>query len=158
MKYYADHYGGGAPKHVDFDPLRSTAYMHSWRSPASGSVRLRAPRRASEGGARLFVMSHRVDHCRAIDARYVSCGIGSGLMLGGQDNDVEAERTLAGMDDGTRRVAVGTYQAIGTGLDVPAVEAVVCATPIAGNRQFFNQVKGRACRKSATPAKAYACM
>jgi hypothetical protein len=57
-------------------------------------------------------------------------------------------QTKSRLTSGEVQVGVGTFKAIGTGIDMPAVERVAAATPVAANRQFFNQVRGRACRSS----------
>ena len=103
-------------------------------------------------GEQVLVMSRRVEHCKALCRELVSRGARCGFLLGGAENKLEYRRSVAGLRDGTIQVGVGTYQALGTGIDIPRVGAGVCATPIASNRQFFNQVRGRLCRIS--PGKA----
>jgi hypothetical protein len=70
----------------------------------------------------------------------------TGFLIGGEDYRVEFRKTVAGVEGGTTRVGVGTFQAVGQALDLPTVSIGVCATPIASNRQVFNQVRGRLCR------------
>ena len=57
----------------------------------------------------------------------------------------------------TNRVGVGTYQAVGTALDLPLVSRGVAASPIHNNKQFTRQVRGRLCRSAAgkTTASLY---
>lgn len=94
----------------------------------------------------ILVMAHERDHCRQLASRLVFRGIPAGLLIGGDDFAQEFAQTLQQLADGRLKVAVGTFKAVGTGLDLPALAAVVAATPIAGNEQFFGQVRGRACR------------
>lgn len=101
-----------------------------------------------EVGEQAFVMSHRREHCRVLDAAVASMGYRSGLLLGGADFSREFQASLAGILSGENRAGVGTYQAIGQGLDCPSVAVGVCMTPIATNRQMFGQVRGRVCRTS----------
>jgi superfamily II DNA or RNA helicase len=116
--------------------------------PVRNQIALEAAAQEAEAGKFVFVMAHEREHCRALAAALSGVGIPAGLLLGGPESRAEFDRTLSEMRAGTLRVGVGTYQAIGTGLDVPALDAVVCVTPIASNRQFFGQVIGRACRPS----------
>jgi hypothetical protein len=78
----------------------------------------------------------------------------SGLLLGGKDAKVEFERTRVGILAGEVRVAVGTYQAVGTGTDLPSLARGVASTPIHNNKPFLEQVKGRICRVSTATAKS----
>lgn len=102
-----------------------------------------------------IVFAHRREHCRTIDRELSAGGMRTGFLIGGDDYKPEFRKTAAGLKDGTVQVGVGTFQAAGTGIDLPKVGLGVAATPIAGNRQFFGQVRGRLCRiakgkKSAT--------
>ncbi|MFA4974956.1 MAG: DEAD/DEAH box helicase family protein [bacterium] len=99
---------------------------------------------ADEGGVMVF--SHRVDHCQLIDQACVKQEIKSGLMLGGAEWSHAFDETKAGLKGGTLRVGIGTFQAIGQAIDVPAVSRGVMATPVNNNRQMFGQVRGRMCR------------
>ncbi len=51
-------------------------------------------------------------------------------------------------------MGVGTYQAAGEGIDLPAVSVGVAITPISTNEQMFNQVRGRFCRISPSTGKS----
>lgn len=105
--------------------------------------------REVEAGHQVLVFSHRVEHCREFDAALAERGIRSGVMVGGRGADEKAfEASKRGIRDGSLRVACGTVQAIGQGLDLPSVGRGVVLTPLAGNRaeQQFNQVRGRLCR------------
>ncbi|MHA1569036.1 MAG: DEAD/DEAH box helicase [Alphaproteobacteria bacterium] len=100
-----------------------------------------------------LVVAHRVAHCRKLDALFTADGHATGLMLGMKDNEGEFESTLAGLCDGSKFIGVGTYKAIGTGQDIPPIEAGIATTPIHNNRQFVDQVCGRICRRSVETGK-----
>lgn len=97
-------------------------------------------------GERVLVFSHRVEHCRDLDSALISRGIQSGVLLGGASEKVVFRRTREGILSGELRAAVGTVQAVGQGLDLPAVSRGVLTTPLHNNRQQFGQVRGRVCR------------
>ncbi len=101
-----------------------------------------------EQGRQLLVMAHQREHCRAIDAALVARGVSSGFLIGGQDYEAEFDRSIAGLTEGRVRCAVGTIQAIGYGIDLPAIGDVLLSTPVAGNKYLFNQIRGRVCRGS----------
>lgn len=96
-------------------------------------------------GRRCLAISHRVEHCRIIDSMLTARGIRSGLMLGGTDFALEFEETRSKIQSGEKSVAVGTPQAIGEGIDLPAVDRGFVFTPVKG-RQAWTQIKGRICR------------
>ena len=102
-----------------------------------------------ESGEQVLVFSHVRDHCLLLDQRLVQQRVRTGFLIGGEDYRVEFRKTVAGLEDGTIRVGVGTFQAVGQALDMPGVSVGVCATPIASNRQVFGQVRGRLCRTAA---------
>ena len=104
--------------------------------------------REARDGALVFVMARRRDHCQRIAAALVARGVPSGYLIGGPDYRKEFKATAQAMREGRVRVGVGTIQSIGTGIDFPAINAAVVMTPLAGNRQLFNQVRGRVCRNS----------
>lgn len=98
------------------------------------------------GETPLMVFTHRRDHVTALVSMLESRGIRAVTLLGGSDKREFADG-LARLRSGDVKVAVGTYKAIGTGIDIPVIRAGLCATPIsAKNSQFFNQVRGRICR------------
>lgn len=97
-------------------------------------------------GEQVFLLTHRRAHAELLLARMRSAGARGALLLGGADGAEELSRGVRGMRAGETRLGVGTYQAVGTGVDVPSAGVVVCATPIAANRQYFGQVRGRVCR------------
>ena len=99
---------------------------------------------ASEGAVMVF--SHRVEHCQDMDARSVARGLQSGLMLGTSKWSHTFDATKDGLKSGRLRVGIGTFEAIGAAIDIPAVSRGVVATPVNNNRQKFGQVRGRLCR------------
>ncbi len=106
--------------------------------------------RELRAGEQVIACAHRREHVRIIQAALVESEVRSGLMLGGQDaHDArEFEETRNGLRDGSVRAGVGTYGALGEGIDLPAVAVGVAATPITSNKQKFNQYRGRLCRPS----------
>ena len=99
---------------------------------------------AREGGTLVFC--HRVEHCQMLDRACVAMGVQSGLMLGGASWSSTFDETKRRLMEGSTRVGIGTFQAIGQAIDVPAVSRGVVATPVGSNRQLFGQVRGRMCR------------
>lgn len=106
-------------------------------------------------GHRVLLFSHRVEHCQKLDAMFASRGIKSELMLGGPEWAGRYERAVRGIRSGDVRVACGTIQAIGTGIDIPEVARGLLATPIGANRQLYGQVRGRLCRPGTRDARLY---
>lgn len=104
-----------------------------------------------------MLFSHRVEHCRRLEAdvrrRLAVSADATGLLLGGAGNEAEFARTRAAFKDGSAVFAAGTYQAIGYGMDLPSVARGVATTPIHSNRSFFGQVRGRLCRRSEKTGK-----
>jgi len=103
-------------------------------------------------GERVLVFSHRVEHCRAIDAAITARGIRSGLIAG--DDGEMCERTKADLRTGDRQVGVGTYARIALGTDIPIISSGVVASPIHNNKQFVGQVRGRLCRTAEGKSRA----
>ena len=101
-------------------------------------------------GELAIACTHRRDHVRVLDRGIIARGFRSGCMLGGNDaTDVaEFEATRNGLREGSVQAGVGTYGALGEGIDLPAVAVGVAVTPIASNKQKFNQFRGRLCRPS----------
>ena len=108
-------------------------------------------------GEQVLVFSHVREHCMVLDQSLVARHVRTGFLIGGEDYRREFRKTIAGLESGDVRVGVGTFQAVGQALDMPTVAVGVCMTPIASNRQFFNQVRGRFCRTSVgkTSARLY---
>jgi|GEM_PF-4469109 hypothetical protein len=104
-----------------------------------------------DAGEQVLVLSHRREHCARNDADVSARGIRTGMMIGGAEDRFQFDRALRGLHDGSIRVVAGTYQAIGTGIDLPSVAVGVCTTPIAGSKEgkpFYQQVRGRLCRRA----------
>jgi len=151
--FEAEWYTRAAPGDKNFNELLDAMTKDGHRNNlvrrvVEGIVRERQPS---------LVFSHRVEHCRALDAAFTGDGHPTGLLLGGDDFADEFAITKQAILDGDKLVGVGTYKAIGTGQDIANVVNGVAATPIHTNRQFLNQVKGRICRKSEgkTAARLY---
>ena len=106
-------------------------------------------RHAVAAGEQVIVFTHRIEHARYLDGQIALAGIPGGLMLGGKPEAAEFDRTKARLKSGELRAAVGTYNAIGEGIDVPGVARGIAATPMGNNRQKVNQVMGRICRSAA---------
>lgn len=102
-------------------------------------------------GHQVLLMSQRVEHCRALARWLRGDGHDVGLMIGGPENAPEMRRSIERLRSGEMRIAVGTVQAIGTGIDVPTITRGVLTTPLYTNRQLLRQVRGRFCR--AAPGK-----
>lgn len=107
-------------------------------------------------GRQALVMSDRREHCQTLSAM-ASRVARTGHMIGGPDYKAEFARTKRGMKAGTIRCGVGTFQACGTGIDIPGVEVVVAASPVLANKTRFRQAMGRAKRKPSgkTVARFY---
>jgi len=104
-------------------------------------------------GLQVMVWSHRIEHCRVLDSLLAKQGIMSGLMLGGAHQSTEFERTRLGLETGTLNAGIGTIEAIGQAIDIPLAARGVITTPMASNRQRFNQARGRICRTAKNKGK-----
>lgn len=94
-----------------------------------------------------LVFTHRREHAqRLAETELPADGVPTGLLLGSDANASQFEESKALLLSGVLKVAVGTFKAVGQGIDIPNVMAGVCATPIGANKQFFGQVRGRICR------------
>ena len=143
--FSADWYGmpdSGADRELDFGRLLEEMAGDHERN----GLAIEHACRDLQKGEQVLVMSRRREHCRDLAALLVARNVRTGFMIGGEDYRSEFVATREGLMRGDVRAAVGTYQAIGQGIDLPRVASVVAATPIAGNRQFFQQVRGRVAR------------
>lgn len=115
---------------------------------------------ADEVPALLF--THRRDHAYELaDAELsVKRGISCGLLLGGSGVDRERfESDSKRLMSGSLKMAMGTFNSLGVGINLPAIRAGIITTPISGkNPQFFNQVRGRICRTSKDSGKTSAVL
>jgi superfamily II DNA or RNA helicase len=133
--------GSRNPRYQDFNALLDAMCG----DPARNAVVLGVIERGVKDGS-VLVFSHRVEHCRQLDSLCVSRNIQSGLMIGGMAESRTFRDTKERLTDGRVRVGIGTYGAIGQGIDVPAVSRGVIATPVNNNRQKFGQARGRMAR------------
>lgn len=108
-----------------------------------------------QGGQQVLVLSQRVEHCQRFDAAFSARGVPCDLMLGGDEWRSRFDATKAGLADGRLRAAAGTIQAVGTGIDMPALGRAVLATPVGSNRQLYGQIRGRLARPGKTDAVLY---
>jgi superfamily II DNA or RNA helicase len=111
-----------------------------------------------EEGKPTVTMSIRREHCATLNSMSIARGWNSGLLLGGKDSEVEFERTEREMRDGELKQAIGTYQAVGVGFDLPLVSRGIFAAPCASStgQQQFGQFCGRYERPDAESGKIHA--
>lgn len=144
-RFRADWYGvSDAPeddKRIDFNRLLDEMCSDKERNELAIACAMR-----HVPSEQVLVMSHRREHCIALDHSLVEHGCKTGYLIGGEDYKTVFRDSVEGLKSGALSVGVGTLQAIGQGLDLPRVSIAVVATPIAGNRQNFGQVRGRVCR------------
>jgi len=119
--------------------------------PDRNSTILDIVREEVSAGEQVIVCTHRREHARELQVRLIEMGVSSGQMLGGAAaGDVrDFAATRAGLRSKRTSCGVGTYEALGEGIDLPAVAVGIAATPITANKQRFNQYRGRLCRPSA---------
>lgn len=118
---------------------------------------LEAVREEWANGEQILVFSLRVRHCHMLAAMLRENGFNVGLMIGGQENVETLRNSVAAIRDGRLRIAVGTVQAVGTGVDLPSVGVGIVAMPMASNKQLLGQVAGRLARIAGgtTPSRLY---
>lgn len=97
-------------------------------------------------GEQVLVFAHHEDHCLRLRAEVARAEPRVGLLVARLRREFSV--CLAGLVDRSVRVAVGTYKAVGTALDLPLVSRGILATPIHNNRGLTQQVRGRLCRAS----------
>jgi superfamily II DNA or RNA helicase len=138
---------------LDFKRLLDEIVVDEARNEAAVEIAINEVR----AGEQVLVFSHRREHCQLLQQRLVSRGVSTALLLGGPEYAEQFDHGIEQLGTGHARVAVGTYQAIGTGVDLPTVAVGIATTPIAGNKQFFNQVRGRLSRApdGKTSARLY---
>jgi superfamily II DNA or RNA helicase len=136
--------GASGEKEIDFGRLLDEMAADDARN----ALALEHVQEVLSAGRQVLVMSARREHCTGLDRALVEKGVQTGFLIGGPDYRAEFERNITRMKSGELRVAVGTVQAIGFGIDLPTVGDVVVTTPIAGNKNTFNQVRGRVCRSA----------
>lgn len=95
-----------------------------------------------------LVVSQRVAHAKYWESRIRAAGYSTGLMLGGTEHANEFESTLNGLRNKKVQVGIGTLQKSGTAHDIPTLERAFVLTPLASNKQLFEQLVGRLRRNS----------
>lgn len=107
------------------------------------------------GETPILLFTHRVEHARRLaDELLFAAGIKAGLLIGEKGYETRFAEDKVRLSRGQIPIACGTLSAIGKGIDMPAVQSGILATPIANNPQFFNQVRGRTCRVAAGKSAA----
>jgi len=96
-----------------------------------------------EAGFTIMVATRRVDHAKYWDKRIRDAGFTSGLMLGGKSRAEEFATTKESLLTRKINAGVGTIQKIGVGHDIPSWDRGFVLTPLAGNKQVFEQMVGR---------------
>lgn len=110
-------------------------------------------------GEQVLVLIDRREHAAAIDAALTVLGVRTGRMLGGAASRKAFNAAKAGLVAGQLQAAVGTVKAVGTGIDVPAIARMVCASPsLLQNKQQLGQARGRVCRAHDASGKGDAVM
>jgi superfamily II DNA or RNA helicase len=153
---HPDSYGGDEEKDLDFNRLLDEMQ----RDDARNALVVNAVKAEVDAGEQAVILAHRRDHCRLLDSMFAARSIRSGFLIGGADFADEFARTKEELRSREVRVGIGTMKAIGQGIDMPSVGVGAIATPLAGNRERFNQARGRLCRKpeGKTRAVMYYCL
>lgn len=108
-----------------------------------------------ESGYTSLVVSLRKRHVQKWHDYIMSQGYYSGRMIGGKKNEFEFEKTADALRQKEIQVGVGTIQKMSTAHDIPTLERGFVLSPLAGNRQLFNQMMGRLGRSSPGKKMAY---
>ena len=119
------------------------------KNPDRNALVVELAREAVEQAGQAIVLTTRRDHCHVLDQQLTAHGFRSGLLIGGPDYREMFERTLRMFTAQESNVAVGTYQAIGVGFDLPIVARGICAAPVAnskGGDKQWRQYRGRFAR------------
>lgn len=99
-------------------------------------------------GRTVAILAERKDHCDLLASEVRLAGSAPGFMIGGTENAREFAAAKEGIKRGTLKVVVGTIAAVGTGIDLPAIDRGIVCSAIANNHQIFGQLRGRFCRTS----------
>ena len=146
-------YSDNVPKHISdarllsFNKLTNEMMNNVTRS----KLAIQLAMDEIENGNQVILLSHRREWCKHIVADLLANSIECGEMLGGKESEKEYNETLYNLKNGKLRAAVGTFQAIGQGIDLPSISVGICCSPIANSsdgKPFFTQVRGRLCRIS----------
>lgn len=112
---------------------------------------------SAAAGEQALVLTWRREHARVIQSRAIALGHSVGMLLGGEDQKDERDRTLARLKAQELAFATGTYQAIGVGLDLPSIGRGIFAGPCANNTKTgemqIRQYVGRFERPSKSTGK-----
>lgn len=142
--FRADWYANAPPEERDFTKLVTEMSTDQSRGAL---VRQVVQELVKAHAVPALVFTHRREYAaRLAEEELPADGIPTGLLLGSAGNAEQFEESKTLLLSGVLKVAVGTFKAVGQGIDIPNVMAGVCATPIGANRQFFGQVRGRICR------------
>jgi superfamily II DNA or RNA helicase len=146
-EHRADWYAGAEPADRDFNALIAELTESETRNELIVSVVQSIIDFKEE--TPMLVFTHRREHASELaDRKFLDLGIHSGLLLGGTGSQqVRYQDDLAKLKAEKLRIAVGTFKALGVGIDIPNVRSGLISTPLsAKNPQFANQVRGRICR------------
>lgn len=147
-RFEAEWYRTAPPAERDFKRLVDEMVANDDRNALIRHVVLVMVRERQDIPALVF--THRRAHGQQLSQDLLAAdGITCGLMMGGDESSAAFAEARALIERGKLPVAIGTFNALGTGINLPNVRAGVVGTPFGNNRQFFNQVRGRLCR----PAK-----
>lgn len=105
--------------------------------------------RHHQDGQPTLVMSDRREHVLELDRTLGLAGLRTGYILGGTGDKTASADTISRLRSGALDGAVGTYQACGTGVDLPKLARAIFATPIANSSAAgpqFKQFRGRVAR------------
>jgi superfamily II DNA or RNA helicase len=147
-EFRANWYRDAPPEERDFGRLVEEMIADDARGTLLRRVILEL---VHEGDVPALVFTHRRDHAARLSTELLADGVSCGLMMGGEESAATFAEARELLERGKLLVAVGTFNAIGQGIDVPGLLAGVVGTPLGTNRQFFGQVRGRVCR--ASPGK-----
>jgi superfamily II DNA or RNA helicase len=119
------------------------------RDPARNALVTDLVHTSIEEAGQAVVLSARREHCHVLQSLLVGEDVRTGLLIGGDDYAQQFDLTLRQFTAREVAAAVGTYQAIGVGFDLPQAARGVLATPVANSRdgaQQFRQFCGRFAR------------
>lgn len=129
-------------KKIDFSRLLE----EMTNAEARDKLGIEVAMREIKQGNQVIMLTQRREHCLKLDQYFVKKGVPSGFFIGGLDYAKQFEDTREGIASKQIKIGIGTVSALGVGVNLPSVAAGVAMIPIAGNRQNFNQVRGRLCR------------
>ncbi len=147
-EFEAPWYGVSVEKDDDKSPDFGRLVREMAGDPARQALVTGVMHRELQDGRQLLVMAHEREHVLTL-GQIAAKAAKSGYLVGGADYKSEFKRSLDGLEKGEIRAGIGTFQACGTGIDIPTIEVAIAATPCMNNRQRFRQGRGRACRAPA---------